>query len=209
LAASTLPCPSMIASSSPISTGLVKPNSRMLSAICRICFLEWVRAFLAQGRRRATAIASMTVGSMWILLPPEGANEFASRRRHQSTCKTRTLGGRRTYSQPDLNVPVGRTGFVKQRPRETLRGGLHRLPPAISVLHQPSNLLLGRRYGARIVGMKLLRQKARDRPDAVRPCPHGIVIHLKRLLIPDTVGLGSAPWLPPRTNTEPRIGQDV
>jgi hypothetical protein len=36
----------------------------MLSAICRICFLEWVRAFFAEGRRRATAIAAMAIGFM-------------------------------------------------------------------------------------------------------------------------------------------------
>jgi hypothetical protein len=29
---------------SSISTGLVKPKWRMLSAICWICFFEWVRA---------------------------------------------------------------------------------------------------------------------------------------------------------------------
>src|SRR2546427_11150016 len=40
-AASTRPWP-MISPSFPISTGLVKPNRRVLSAICRICFLEWV-----------------------------------------------------------------------------------------------------------------------------------------------------------------------
>jgi len=45
LAASTLPCPAMISSSSLIRTGLVNPNFWMLSAICRICRLEWVRAF--------------------------------------------------------------------------------------------------------------------------------------------------------------------
>jgi len=35
----------MISSSSLIRTGLVNPNFWMLSAICRICRLEWVRAF--------------------------------------------------------------------------------------------------------------------------------------------------------------------
>jgi hypothetical protein len=51
LAASTRPCPAMISLSSLIKTGLVKPNRSMLSAIWRICFLEWVRAFF----RRAVA----------------------------------------------------------------------------------------------------------------------------------------------------------
>lgn len=34
---------------SSIRTGLVKPNSRMLSAICRSCLRECLRAFLVQG----------------------------------------------------------------------------------------------------------------------------------------------------------------
>ena len=34
---------------SSISTGAVKPNCRILAAICRICFVEWVRAFRAHG----------------------------------------------------------------------------------------------------------------------------------------------------------------
>jgi DNA topoisomerase/Toprim domain len=42
-AASIRPWPAMLSPSSPTSTGLVKPNRRMLSAICRTCFLEWVR----------------------------------------------------------------------------------------------------------------------------------------------------------------------
>jgi hypothetical protein len=51
----------MISSPSLISTGLVKPNRSMLAAICRSCFLEWVRAFRAYGRRLATGIASMVL----------------------------------------------------------------------------------------------------------------------------------------------------
>ena len=38
-----------MAPASSISTGLVNPKREMLSAICRTCFLECVRAFLAQG----------------------------------------------------------------------------------------------------------------------------------------------------------------
>ena len=36
-------------SSSSISTGLVKPNSRIEAAICATCWSPCVRAFLAQG----------------------------------------------------------------------------------------------------------------------------------------------------------------
>jgi hypothetical protein len=42
-----------------IRTGLVKPNSRMLSAICRICFREWLRALREQGVRDPSAKYSM------------------------------------------------------------------------------------------------------------------------------------------------------
>jgi hypothetical protein len=41
----------------------------MLSAICRICFLEWVRAFLEYGRNFATCISSMTMARMFFFLP--------------------------------------------------------------------------------------------------------------------------------------------
>jgi hypothetical protein len=34
---------------SSISTGLVNPKVRMLSAIWRTCFFEWVRAFPGHG----------------------------------------------------------------------------------------------------------------------------------------------------------------
>jgi len=54
----------MTSLSSPMSTGLVKPNRATLSAICRICFLEWVRRLPGNGRRRVIAIGSMTVGFM-------------------------------------------------------------------------------------------------------------------------------------------------
>jgi hypothetical protein len=43
-AAAARPWPAMMQRSASISTGLVKPNASMLLAICRICFLEWVRA---------------------------------------------------------------------------------------------------------------------------------------------------------------------
>src|SRR5262245_10948859 len=52
----------MIEPSSPIRTGLVKPNRRMLSAICRICFLEWVRALPGWGRRPTTGMGSIAIG---------------------------------------------------------------------------------------------------------------------------------------------------
>src|ERR1700704_3869459 len=54
----------MISPSFPIRTGLVKPNRWMLSAICRICFLEWVRALPGCGRRLATGIGSIAPGRM-------------------------------------------------------------------------------------------------------------------------------------------------
>ena len=40
LAASTRPCPATICASLLMRTGLLKPNLRMLAAICSICFLE-------------------------------------------------------------------------------------------------------------------------------------------------------------------------
>ena len=47
------PWPARIVPASSISTGTVKPNCRMLATICRICFLEWVRAFRGHGVRVA------------------------------------------------------------------------------------------------------------------------------------------------------------
>ena len=41
----TRPWPAIIPPFASIRMGLVKPKRRMLSAIWRICFLEWVRAF--------------------------------------------------------------------------------------------------------------------------------------------------------------------
>jgi hypothetical protein len=58
-AAWTRQWPARMVCSASISTGLVKPKVRMLSATCRICFLEWVRALRAHGRRREAAICSM------------------------------------------------------------------------------------------------------------------------------------------------------
>jgi len=34
-----------------VSTGVVNPKRRMLSAICLICLREWVRALRGQGRK--------------------------------------------------------------------------------------------------------------------------------------------------------------
>ena len=53
VAAATRPWPARIVPASSISTGTVKPNCRMLATICRICFLEWVRAFRGHGVRVA------------------------------------------------------------------------------------------------------------------------------------------------------------
>ena len=50
-AAATRPWPARIMFDSSISTGLVKPKVRMLSAIWRTCFFEWVRALPGQGLR--------------------------------------------------------------------------------------------------------------------------------------------------------------
>jgi hypothetical protein len=47
---------------------LVKPKVRMLSAICRICFFEWVRAFFAQGRSASSGSISMVSSRMALLL---------------------------------------------------------------------------------------------------------------------------------------------
>jgi hypothetical protein len=41
--------PATIAPAASMSTGLTKPNWRMPAAICRICFLEWVRGVRAAG----------------------------------------------------------------------------------------------------------------------------------------------------------------
>jgi hypothetical protein len=46
-AASTRPCPAMTVPSSPTSTGIVQPHSRMEAAICATCASEWVRALRA------------------------------------------------------------------------------------------------------------------------------------------------------------------
>ena len=50
-AAATRPWPARMVFDSSISTGLVKPKVRMLSAIWRTCFFEWVRALPGQGLR--------------------------------------------------------------------------------------------------------------------------------------------------------------
>ena len=57
-AASTRPWPAMISPSSDTSTGFVKPKRSMLSAICRICFLECVRALRAYGFSEETLRSS-------------------------------------------------------------------------------------------------------------------------------------------------------
>ena len=72
-AASTRPWPAMISWSSLIRTGLVKPKRSMEAAICLICFLEWVRALRANGRRFATGTAWMAVGSMVVSHMAEGS----------------------------------------------------------------------------------------------------------------------------------------
>ena len=61
-AASTRQWPARMVCSASISTGLVKPKVRMLSATWRICFFEWVRALRAQGFRRAGSICSIELG---------------------------------------------------------------------------------------------------------------------------------------------------
>jgi len=43
IAAATRPCPATMPPAASISTGLVQPSLVKLSAICRICFAEWVR----------------------------------------------------------------------------------------------------------------------------------------------------------------------
>ena len=48
-AASTRQWPARMVCAASISTGLVKPKVRMLSATWRICFFEWVRALRAHG----------------------------------------------------------------------------------------------------------------------------------------------------------------
>ena len=48
-AASTRPCPARMRFSPSISTGLVKPKRRMLSAIWRSCLRECVRALRGPG----------------------------------------------------------------------------------------------------------------------------------------------------------------
>ena len=50
-AASSRPCPAITLPFSSTKIGLVKPNARMLSAICRICRLLWVRGLRASGWR--------------------------------------------------------------------------------------------------------------------------------------------------------------
>jgi hypothetical protein len=49
--------------------GIGEAELPMLSAIWRICFLEWVRAFLAQGRRHVTATGSMAMGCIFSQRP--------------------------------------------------------------------------------------------------------------------------------------------
>src|SRR5215217_5527899 len=48
-AASTLPCPAIIPSAPSMRTGLINPNSLMLTAICLICMAVCVRGFRARG----------------------------------------------------------------------------------------------------------------------------------------------------------------
>lgn len=49
-AASRRPWPARIMLAASMTNGFKNPNFRMLAAIWRICFLEWVRAFLGLGR---------------------------------------------------------------------------------------------------------------------------------------------------------------
>src|SRR5277367_4458130 len=58
-AAAKRPWPARIMFSSSTINGLRKPNLRMLAAISRICFLEWVRAFL--GLRRTVSIGAHSI----------------------------------------------------------------------------------------------------------------------------------------------------
>src|SRR6266446_9210703 len=61
--------------------GLVKPNLAMLSAICRTCFFECVRALPGNGRRRAIVIGSMVRGFIWSIL-----DEVECERRKRLAC---------------------------------------------------------------------------------------------------------------------------
>lgn len=65
-AAMTRPCPAMISQSSLTSTGLVNPNRVMLSAICRTCFFEWVRALPGYGRKLPVARCSICVSIVFM-----------------------------------------------------------------------------------------------------------------------------------------------
>jgi hypothetical protein len=47
LAAASLPWPAITSRSSETRMGLAKPKRSIESAICRICFFEWVRALPA------------------------------------------------------------------------------------------------------------------------------------------------------------------
>jgi hypothetical protein len=47
-----------------MSTGLVKPKRSIESAICRICFLECVRALRAAGVRAARGSHSTCIGAV-------------------------------------------------------------------------------------------------------------------------------------------------
>jgi hypothetical protein len=67
-AASTRPCPARIVFSASISTALVKPKVLILSAICRICFFEWVRALRFQGRNADMAMVSICAFGMAVLV---------------------------------------------------------------------------------------------------------------------------------------------
>jgi DNA invertase Pin-like site-specific DNA recombinase len=53
------PCPAMITSSSPMSSGFDHPNSAIDAAICVTCSSECVRAFRAKGTSRLTGIISI------------------------------------------------------------------------------------------------------------------------------------------------------
>src|SRR2546423_9755789 len=61
------PAPAIMPSSSSISTGLVKPNSRIEAAICATCWSLCLRALLAYGisaaHRRRTIISGNVTGT--------------------------------------------------------------------------------------------------------------------------------------------------
>jgi hypothetical protein len=65
--------------SASISTGLVKPKVSILSAICRICFFEWVRALRFQGRNADMAMVSICESGMAVLVGKQRGSQPCGR----------------------------------------------------------------------------------------------------------------------------------